>query len=102
MRANAHLVDMQATIPLAQEWGVGEVASADGPRFVVPARTINAGPNRKYFNAERRVTYHNFTSGQFTGFHAIVIPKYRRYQQSSSYLLVQLKTMSSKEVMMSS
>ena len=73
-RANAHLVDTQATIPLAQAWGGGEVASADGLRFVVPVRTINAGPNRKYFNAERGVTYYNFTSDQFTGFHAIVIP----------------------------
>jgi TnpA family transposase len=73
-RANAHLVDTQATIPLAQAWGGGEVASADGLRFVVPIRTINAGPNRKYFNADRGVTYYNFTSDQFTGFHAIVIP----------------------------
>ncbi len=72
--ANACLVDTQTTIPLAQEWGGGEVASADGLRFVVPVRTINAGPNRKYFNAERGVTYDNFTSDQFTGFHAIVIP----------------------------
>jgi TnpA family transposase len=73
-RANACLVDTQATIPLAQAWGGGEVASADGLRFVVPVRTLNAGPNRKYFNAERGVTYYNFTSDQFTGFHAIVIP----------------------------
>jgi TnpA family transposase len=73
-RANACLVDMQATVPLAQEWGGGEVASADGLRFVVPVRTINAGPNRKYFHADRGVTYYNFTSDQFTGFHAIVIP----------------------------
>jgi TnpA family transposase len=73
-RANACLVDTQATIALAQEWGGGEVASADGLRFVVPVRTINAGPNRKYFNAKRGVTYYNFTSDQFTGFHAIVIP----------------------------
>jgi TnpA family transposase len=43
-------------------------------RFVVPVRTINAGPNRKYFNAHRGVTYYNSTSDQFTGFHAIVIP----------------------------
>ena len=73
-RANACLVEAQSTIPLAQAWGGGEVASADGLRFVVPVRTLNAGPNRKYFNAERGVTYYNFTSDQFTGFHAIVIP----------------------------
>jgi TnpA family transposase len=73
-RANACLVDTPSTIDLAQEWGGGEVASADGLRFVVPVRTINAGPHRKYFNADRGVTYYNFTSDQFTGFHAIVIP----------------------------
>jgi hypothetical protein len=83
-RANACLVDFQATLPLAQAWGGGEVASADGLRFVVPVRTINAGPNRKYFNADRDVTYYNFTSNQFTGFHAIVIPGTRR---DSMYIL---------------
>jgi Tn3 transposase DDE domain/Domain of unknown function (DUF4158) len=47
-RANARLVDYQATIPLAQAWGGGEVACADGLRFVVPLRTLNAGPNPAY------------------------------------------------------
>jgi TnpA family transposase len=74
IRANARLVDAQTTIPLAQAWGGGEVASADGLRFVVPVRTLNAGPNRKYYGAERGITYYNFTSDQFTGFHGIVIP----------------------------
>lgn len=72
--ANARLVDAQALLPLAQAWGGGEVASADGMRFVVPVRTIHAGWNRKYFGSERGVTYYNFTSDQFTGFHGIVIP----------------------------
>ena len=72
--ANARLVDEQASIPLAEMWGGGEVASADGLRFVVPVRTINAGPNPKYFRGGRGVTYYNFTSDQYTGFHAIVIP----------------------------
>jgi hypothetical protein len=73
-RATAGSVDTQSTIALAQEWGGGEVASADGLRCVVPVQTLNAGPNRKYFNADRGVTYDNFTSDQCTGFHAIVIP----------------------------
>ena len=72
--ANARLVDYQATIPLAQAWGGGEVASADGLRFVVPVRTLNAGPNPKYFGVGQGVTYYNFTSDQFTGFHAVVVP----------------------------
>ncbi len=53
--ANARLVDFQATLPLAQIWGGGEVASADGMRFVTPVRTINAGPNRKYFGNNRGI-----------------------------------------------
>jgi TnpA family transposase len=73
-RANANLVDTQSTIALAQAWGGGEVASADGLRFVVPIRTLNAGPNRKYYGAHRGVTYYNFSSDQFMGFHGIVIP----------------------------
>jgi TnpA family transposase len=74
VRANARLVDAQARIPLAQAFGGGEVASADGLRFVVPVRTLNAGPNSKYFHAQRGVTYYNFTSNQFSGFHGIVVP----------------------------
>ncbi|MDP9381326.1 MAG: Tn3 family transposase, partial [Chloroflexota bacterium] len=74
MRANARLVDYQAGLPLVQSWGGGEVASADGLRFVVPVRTINAGPNSRYWGVGRGVTYYNYTSDQFTGFHAIVIP----------------------------
>jgi hypothetical protein len=40
----------------------------------VPIRTLNAGHNPKYFGVVRGVTYYNFSSDQFTGFHAIVIP----------------------------
>lgn len=43
--ATARFVDAQGDIPLAQVWGGGEVAFADGLRFVVPVRTLNAGPN---------------------------------------------------------
>lgn len=73
-KANACLVDAQSKLALAGKWGGGEVASADGIRFVVPVRTIKAGPNPKYFGVGRGVTYYNFTSDQFTGFHGIVVP----------------------------
>ncbi|MHA0044111.1 Tn3 family transposase [Deinococcus sp. PEB2-63] len=72
--ANARLVNAQLGLPIAQVWGGGEVASADGLRFVVPVRTIHAGWNSKYFGSQRGVTYYNFTSDQFTGFHGIVVP----------------------------
>ena len=72
--ANASLVAAQNNIPLVHAWGGGEVASADGLRFVVPVRTIHAGPNPKYFGYERGVTYYNLVSDQFTGLNAIVVP----------------------------
>ncbi len=37
-------------IGLTRAWGGGEVASADGLRFVVPVRSLHSGPNRKYFH----------------------------------------------------
>ena len=74
VKANAKLVDYQSTLPLARKWGGGEVASADGMRFVTPIRTINAGPNRKYFGSSRGITWYNFLSDQFSGFHGIVVP----------------------------
>ena len=57
--ANAKLVAAQNSIGLVRAWGGGEVASADGIRFVVPIRTIHAGPNPRYFGRERGVTYYN-------------------------------------------
>lgn len=71
--ANARLVDYQATLPLARVWGGGDVASVDGLRFVVPIRTVNAGPNPKYFGWGRGITYINMVSDQFTGLHGVVV-----------------------------
>ncbi|CAO3460023.1 Mobile element protein [Azospirillum argentinense] len=73
-QANARLVGAQNGIDLARWWGGGDVASADGLRFVVPVRTIHAGPNPKYFGSERGVTYYNLVSDQFTGLNAITVP----------------------------
>jgi TnpA family transposase len=72
--ANARLVDAQAGIPITDVWGGGELASADGLRFVVPVRTINAGPNPKYFGRGRGITYLNYMSDLSTGFHGMVVP----------------------------
>jgi TnpA family transposase len=70
----ACLVAAQNRIPLVHAWGGGEVASADGLRFVVPVRTLHAGPNPKYFGYEHGVTYYNLVSNQFTGLNAGVVP----------------------------
>ena len=73
-RANAILVAAQNCIPLAHAWGGGEVASADGLRFVVPVRTIHSGPNPRYYGQERGVTFYNLVSDQFTGLNGIAVP----------------------------
>ncbi|MDF5940564.1 Tn3 family transposase [Pseudomonas aeruginosa] len=72
--ANAILVGAQSQLELAQVWGGGEVASADGMRFVVPVRTVHAGPNPKYFGTGRGVTWYNLISDQFSGLNAITVP----------------------------
>lgn len=72
--ANAALVATQSRLELAQRWGGGEVASADGMRFVVPVRTVHAGPNPKYFGVGRGVTWYNLLSDQFSGLNDITVP----------------------------
>ena len=72
--ANARLVAAQNGVNLVRVWGSGEVASADGLRFVVPIRTIHSGPNPRYFGRERGVTYYNMTSDQYTGLNGVVVP----------------------------
>jgi TnpA family transposase len=84
-RANARLVDYHMRLPLVQSWGGGELASADGLRFITPIRTLNSGPNPKYFGTRRRgVTFYNFLSDQFSGLHGILIPG---TQRDSFYIL---------------
>jgi TnpA family transposase len=73
-RSNASLVAAQNRVPLALVWGGGDVASADGLRFVVPVRTIHSGPNPKYYGQERGVTFYNLVSDQFTGLNGIAVP----------------------------
>ena len=72
--ANARIVAAQNALPIAHIWGGGEVASADGIRFVAPSSAIHAGPNPKYFGAGRGITYYNLVSDQFTGLNAVVVP----------------------------
>ena len=64
----------QNRIALAHAWGGGEIASADGMRFVIPIRTVHAGPNPKYFGPLRGMTWYNLLSDQFTGLNAIPVP----------------------------
>ena len=48
--ANARLIEAQAEVSIVAHWGEGLLASVDGPRFVAPKRTINAGPSPKYYH----------------------------------------------------
>jgi TnpA family transposase len=74
IRSNSALVAAQNAIPLARAWGGGDVASADGIRFVVPVRTVHSGPNPRYHGQERGVTFYNLVSDQFTGLNGIAVP----------------------------
>ena len=68
------MVAAQNQIKLAKEWGGGDVASADGIRFVVPVRTVHAAPNPKYFKEGRGVTWYNLISNQRTGLNSTTVP----------------------------
>ncbi|MFE2195523.1 Tn3 family transposase [Streptomyces olivaceus] len=65
--ANAALIEHQASIPLAQAWGGGLVASVDGMRFVVPVPSVYARPNPKYFGRRGGTTWLNMINDQAAG-----------------------------------
>lgn len=72
--ANCILVAAQNQIKLAKKWGGGDVASADGIRFIVAVRTVHAAPNPKYFKEGRGVTWYNLISNQRTGLNDVTVP----------------------------
>lgn len=72
--ANELLLKVHATIPLVRALGDGHIATVDGMRFRVPVRSIYTGPNPRYFDTGRGVTWLNYMSDQFAGLHAIVVP----------------------------
>jgi len=71
--ANAALIVAQSEVPIVAYWGDGLLASVDGLRFVVPVRTLDAGPNPHYFGAERGVTWLNAINDQVSGIGAVVV-----------------------------
>ena len=54
--ANAVLVAAHDALPIARVWGRGQVASADGVRFVVRGEPLHAGFNPRYFGHRRGIT----------------------------------------------
>ena len=71
--ANARLITAQSRIDVARLWGGGLLASVDGLRFVVPVRTLDAGPNPHYFGRGRGVTWLNAINDQVAGIGGVVV-----------------------------
>lgn len=72
-KSNARLVDYHTDLPLAQKIGSGDIVSGDGIRFACAVKSVNSGPNKKYFN-QRGLTYYNLTSDQLTGVNGLCVP----------------------------
>lgn len=72
--ANAKLIEAQAKVPIVKFWGEGLLASVDGLRFVVPKRTIHAGPSPKYYHFKRGITWLNAVNDQVAGIGQMVVP----------------------------
>jgi TnpA family transposase len=72
--ANARLITAQARVPIVAHWGEGLLASVDGLRFVVPKRTISAGPSPKYYHFKRGITWLNAVNDQVAGIGQMVVP----------------------------
>ena len=78
--ANTRLVDYHTPLPLplAQAWGGGEMASADGMRFVIPVSTIHAAYNPRYFGRQRGSTLYSWIADTHTVFAQTLIPGTQR------------------------
>ena len=76
--ANVRLADYHTPLPLAQAWGGGEMASADGMRFVIPVSTINAAYNPRYFGRQRGSTLYSWMADTYTVFAHKLIPGTQR------------------------
>ncbi len=72
--ANAHIIAAHDALPIARIWGAGDVASADGIRFVVQGNPAHAGPNPKYFGARRGITWYNLVSDQSSELSGVSVP----------------------------
>jgi Transposase and inactivated derivatives, TnpA family len=76
--ATTRLFDYHARLDLAQAWGGGEMASADGMRFVIPVSTIYAGYNPRYFGRQRGSTLYTWMADTHAAFHQTLIPGTQR------------------------
>lgn len=71
--ANHLIISAHAKLPLAQIWGSGDMASADGIRYMAPKRSLHTASNPKYFGRGRGITFYNFVSDHYIGFQGLVV-----------------------------
>jgi hypothetical protein len=72
--ANARLIAAQAGIDIVRVWGSGQIASADGLRFIVPVVNLHTGHNPIYFGRQRGATWLNVVNDQVMGIGGLVVP----------------------------
>lgn len=90
--ANAMIAAVHSKLPITNHWGDGQVASADGMRFLAPKTAIHAGPNPKYFGRGRGITWYNMLSDQYSGLGAMVVPGTLRDSLAILALLLEQET----------
>ncbi|WP_206641577.1 Tn3 family transposase [Nonomuraea polychroma] len=61
-------------MPIVAAWSGGLLALVDGLRFVVPVKTVNAGPSPKYYGYERGITWLNAVNDHVAGIGQMVVP----------------------------
>jgi len=71
--ANQKIIHAHRKLTISKIWGDGHMASADGIRYVTPQRSLYSRSNPKYFGRGRGITFYNFVSDQYIGFHGMVV-----------------------------
>ncbi|HHD7854504.1 TPA: Tn3 family transposase, partial [Enterococcus faecium] len=71
--ANQKIIHAHRKLATSKIWGDGHMASADGIRYITPQRSLYSRSNPKYFGRGRGITFYNFVSDQYIGFHGMVV-----------------------------
>ena len=72
--ANKKIISAYKKLPTSLVWGTNQMASADGIRYTTPQRSLYSRSNPQYFGRGRGITFYNFVSDQYIGFHGMVVP----------------------------
>lgn len=71
--ANKRIINAHRKLKGALSWGDSQMASADGIRYVTPQKSLYSRSNPRYFGRGRGITFYNFVSDQYIGFHGMVV-----------------------------